>query len=122
MLEDDEVAPAVLEAVEPLLVVWSSLWPSRPDAQIRFDLVGDHGGTVLRWTLLVDEPAPEDTLTGHLRRRIQVLINAELRFSFGAVSDGVDDWLHAVASRGLASKILRGRGRPGRTRISSASV
>lgn len=83
LLEDDEVAPVVLEAVEPSQVVWSSLWPRRPDARVRFDLSGDVSGTALRWTLLVDEPAPDDALIGHLRRRIQILINANLRFTFG---------------------------------------
>lgn len=40
-------------------------------------------GTDLTWSLLVDEPAPEPPLIGHLRKRLNVLINAELRYSFG---------------------------------------
>jgi hypothetical protein len=85
LLASDEQAPRVLEAREPELVVWSSLWPERPDAQIRFDLPADAAGqgTDLCWTLLVDEPEPEPPQLGSFRKRINVLINAELRYSFG---------------------------------------
>ncbi len=81
----DEQPPEVLECEEPELVVWSSLWPSRPDAVIRFELPLDAEGqgTDLTWTLLVHEPEPELALLSHLRKRINVLINAELRYSFG---------------------------------------
>lgn len=81
----DEQPPCVLEWNKPDLVVWSSLWPSRPDALIRFELPVDSEGqgTDLTWTLLVDEPEPEPPLLGHLRKRLNVLINAELRYSFG---------------------------------------
>jgi hypothetical protein len=33
--------------------------------------------------LLVDEPVPDASLLGHLRRRINELINADLRYTFG---------------------------------------
>jgi hypothetical protein len=80
----DEQRPRVVEARPPELVVWSSLWPSRPDALVRFDLTSDgHGGTDLRWTLLVAEPAPDASKLGHLRKRLNQLINAELRYSYG---------------------------------------
>jgi hypothetical protein len=84
-LADDEQPPTVIEAIEPDLVLWSSLWPARPDAVIRFDLPFDaeRQGTDLTWTLLVEEPEPDAPLLGHLRKRINVLINAELRYSFG---------------------------------------
>jgi hypothetical protein len=84
-LGPDEIEPQVLEVDEPHLVVWSSLWPVRPDARIRFDLPPDAGqqGTDLLWTLEVDEPEPEAPLLGHMRKRLNVLINAELRYSFG---------------------------------------
>jgi hypothetical protein len=57
----------------------------RPDAVIRFELPldGERQGTDLTWTLLADEPEPGPPQTGHLRKRINVLINAELRYSFG---------------------------------------
>jgi hypothetical protein len=84
-LGPDETEPQVLEVDEPHLVVWSSLWPGRPDARIRFDLPHDAGqqGTDLLWTLEVDEPEPEAPLLGHMRKRLNVLINAELRYPFG---------------------------------------
>jgi hypothetical protein len=84
-LLDDEQSPRVLEASEPDLVVWSSLWIKRPDAIVRFELPRDNGGygTDLRWILLVDEPMPDAALTGHLRKRLNQLINANLRFTFG---------------------------------------
>jgi hypothetical protein len=80
----DEQRPVVLEVEEPVLVVWSSLWPHRPDARIRFELRGDASGsgTDLRWVLLVAEPLPDASLTGHLRKRLNQLVNAELRYSF----------------------------------------
>jgi hypothetical protein len=50
---------------------------------VRFDLAGDDGGTMLRWTLSVEEPDPGAGLTGHLCKRLNQLVNAELRYSFG---------------------------------------
>jgi hypothetical protein len=69
----------------PSLVVRSSLWLKRPDARIRFDVLPDDTGqgTDLRWTLLVEEPEPDTPLLGHLRKRVNLLINANLRFTFG---------------------------------------
>lgn len=82
-LLDDERAPRVLHA-DAAKVTWSSIWIKRPDAVIEFDLPPDgSGGTELCWTLLVDDPEPDPALVGHLRRRLNVLINAELRGSFG---------------------------------------
>ncbi|MEU4675601.1 hypothetical protein [Micromonospora sp. NPDC023737] len=83
-LLDDERSPQILRADRPHLVVWSSLWPRRPDAQVRFDLEPDGGaGTRLRWTLLVAEPLPDASLLGHLRKRLNELVNADLRYTFG---------------------------------------
>lgn len=84
-LLDDEVAPEVLESREPDYVVWSSLWPRRSDARITFELplAGAGGGTDLRWTLTVDEPVPDDSLTGHMRKRINSFIHANLRYTYG---------------------------------------
>ncbi len=82
-LLDDEQEPIVLEQRRPDLVVWSSLWPRRPDAHIRFDVHAAGGGTDLRWTLTVDAPVPDDSLTGHLRARLNKIVNADLRYSFG---------------------------------------
>jgi hypothetical protein len=82
-LLDDEQRPRLIEADKPGLVVWSSLWTKRPDAIVRFDLEGAGYETDLRWTLLVDEPMPEAPLAGHMRKRLNQLINANLRFTFG---------------------------------------
>jgi hypothetical protein len=80
----DEQRPAVVEAEKPHLVVWSSLWPRRPDARVRFELTGDGGaGTLLAWTLLVDEPMPDESLVGHLRKRLNELINKDYRYTLG---------------------------------------
>ncbi|HLI56702.1 MAG TPA: hypothetical protein VKY26_06655, partial [Actinomycetota bacterium] len=82
-LARDEVPPRILESIEPRLVVWSSLWPSRPNDQIRFDIAGDQSGSMLRWTLLSPDDPPDRALLGHLRYRLNFLINGELRLSFG---------------------------------------
>lgn len=84
-LLDDEHPPRVLQAEEPDLVVWSSIWARRPDARVRFELPREAGGsgTDLRWVLLVAEPVPDASLLGHLRRRLNELVNADLRYSFG---------------------------------------
>jgi len=80
----DEVRPQVVRADAVSTVVWSSLWVKRPDAIVRFDLPpGDDGGTDLRWTLHVDQPIPDDARIGHLRKRVNQLINANLRYTFG---------------------------------------
>jgi hypothetical protein len=79
----DEQRPEVLEAAEPYLVVWSSLWSRRPDARVRFDLAPEDAGTRLTWTLQVAEPMPDASQLGHLRKRLNQLINADLRYTFG---------------------------------------
>jgi hypothetical protein len=84
ILLDDEQEPAVIEDDAPTLVVWSSLWPHRPSARIRFELPSDGGsGTDLRWILELEPPAPDESAIGHMRKRINQLINANLRFTFG---------------------------------------
>lgn len=82
-LREGEVEPRIVEAVRPTLVVWSSLWPSRPRDVIRFDLRAAGQGCALRWTLLTPDEAPADALLGHYRYRLNYLINARLRYSFG---------------------------------------
>ncbi|WP_433831388.1 hypothetical protein ACQP2E_13370 [Actinoplanes sp. CA-015351] len=83
-LLDDERPPRLINAEKPDMVIWSSLWEKRPDAQVRFDLSSDGAaGTRLRWTLFVEEPMPDAALLGHLRKRLNVLINANLRYTFG---------------------------------------
>lgn len=82
ILLDDEIAPKVVASEEPSFVTWSSIWIKRSNAQIRFDIAPGQQGCSLRWTLLDhDDPGPE--LVGHIRKRLNQLINAELRCSFG---------------------------------------
>ncbi|MFE9786525.1 hypothetical protein ACFYO7_14205 [Nocardia salmonicida] len=83
MLEDEQ-HPKVLESTFPDLVIWTTLWPEHPTARLHFNLPPDsHGGTHLRWTLNVARPDLDISTVGHLRHRINTLINANLRHSFG---------------------------------------
>ncbi|CAN5369650.1 hypothetical protein BH09ACT8_BH09ACT8_05130 [soil metagenome] len=82
-LADDEVPPTVIEALRPTRVDWSSLWPSRPDVRLRFELSASGGESMLRWGLWVDDPVPDADLVVHLRRRIDQLVNANLRYTYG---------------------------------------
>ena len=79
----DEVEPRIVESVRPRLVVWSSIWPRTPGQIIRFDIASDgSGGTTLTWTLL--SPAElHDASVGHRRYRLNRLIWADLRWSYG---------------------------------------
>lgn len=82
VLLDNETLPRILESDQPGLVTWSSIWRDRPQAQVRFDIEDVSSGCVLRWTLFdVDDPGPE--LVRRMCKRLNQLINAELRFSFG---------------------------------------
>ena len=80
----DEVDPGILTAEKPSQVAWSSLWPSRPNDQVHFTLTASRdGGTLLRFTLLTTDEALDQSKTGHLRRRLNQLLFADLRFSYG---------------------------------------
>jgi hypothetical protein len=80
----DETEPTVIAASEPDLVVWSTLWPDRPTIQIRFEIDPDDGqGTNLRWRMLTEEPITDEAEIRRLRRRVNELINANLRYTFG---------------------------------------
>lgn len=70
--------PKVIEEVFPSLVVWASLWPDRPDDQIRFDIEDQR----LTWTLLGEASDDQERLD-QLRYRLNVMINKDLRISFG---------------------------------------
>lgn len=82
-LRDNEIEPRIIETVEPELVVWSSIWPDRPDAIIRFDIEAVGNSTTLCWTLFVEDPVPTESEVVRWRKRINTLINANLRFTFG---------------------------------------
>jgi hypothetical protein len=82
LLTEEEVVPGIVEIDKPHLVVWSTLWTKYPEAQIRFDLPAGGGGTDLRWTLLVSEPLPPADEIRLMRRRVNELINNNLRQTF----------------------------------------
>lgn len=79
----DEVDPTVLESHEPDLVVWSSLWPGRPRDVVRLEVAARGNETLLRFTLLTPDEVPDARKLGHLRRRLNHLLFADLRFSYG---------------------------------------
>jgi hypothetical protein len=79
----DEVDPEILEAERPNRVVWSSLWLSRPRDQVHLELAAAQDETLLRFILLTPDELPDQSKTGHLRRRLNELLFADLRFSYG---------------------------------------
>lgn len=83
VLLPDEVEPRVLHAQKPDLVVWSSLWPSRPREQVRLQLEDVGGETALRFTLLTPDEPPDDSKLGHMRKRLNRPLFADLRYSYG---------------------------------------
>ena len=84
ILHEDEQRPEVVETVESALVVWSSIWPWRRDARIRFELSGSRrSSTTVCWILTVDDPVPDDEAILRMRTRVNELINANLRSTFG---------------------------------------
>jgi hypothetical protein len=78
-LHDGELPPRIVQAVFPSLVVWASLWPDRPDDQIRFDIEDQR----LTWTLMGEASDADEERLDQLRYRLDVMINAGLRISFG---------------------------------------
>jgi hypothetical protein len=72
-----------LEAQQPRHLVWTSLWPDRPNDQIRIELAATGGETSLRFVLLTPDQAPGDEKTRDLRRRLSHLLFADLRYSYG---------------------------------------
>ncbi len=82
ILRPGEVAPRVVESTRPRLVVWSSIWDAYPDDLVRFDIEPAGQETDLRWTLLAPQESPPDAVVPR-RKRLNEIINARLRYSFG---------------------------------------
>jgi hypothetical protein len=78
-LLEDELAPVVLRADPPGTAVWSSLWNDRPDDVIRFDIRDEY----LTWTLLGEAAEEDEPRLTALHHRINGIVNADLRLSFG---------------------------------------
>lgn len=82
-LLDDEQWPSVMDQVEGERVVWSSLWPHRPDDRIVLEVAPGSGGSTLEFVWLAGDPPPADSTIGHVRQRLNRLLFGELRFSYG---------------------------------------
>lgn len=78
-LEPGEMEPRVLRAEPHAVVEWASLWPDRPDDVLRFDVADEH----LTWALLGEATEADEPRLDELRRRIDRLVHAGLRESFG---------------------------------------
>ena len=82
-LLSDELPPRVIESESSTRVVWSSLWASRPDDRIVLELSPEDEGSSLRFRLLADGDLSDASKTGHIRRRINHLLFADLRLTYG---------------------------------------
>lgn len=82
-LLSDETEPMILGAQKPNRVVWSSLWPSRPNDEVHFELAAFDSETSLRFSLLTPDQTPDQSTAGHLRSRLNHLFFADLRYSYG---------------------------------------
>ena len=82
-LRPDEVHPRILESEEHTRVVWSSLWPTRPKDVLVLELSAEGGSTALEFTLLGHGDLPDESRTGHIRKRVNEILYADLRFSYG---------------------------------------
>lgn len=79
----DETAPTVLMAEAPHHVQWSSLWLSRPNDVVDLTITPKDGGSILRFILSTPDEVPDASKLGHLRKRLNRLLFADLRCSFG---------------------------------------
>ena len=73
ILLSDEVEPQILVAEEP----------TRPHDQVQLELSSVGGETALTFTLWTPEEPPDSSKLGHLRKRLNHLLGADLRFSYG---------------------------------------
>jgi hypothetical protein len=79
----DEIEPTILASEKPVSVLWSSLWPSRPNDQVHLSLTGAGNETLVRFILRTPDDPPDASKTGHLRRRVNHLLFSDLRYSYG---------------------------------------
>lgn len=83
----DEVPPRVLASLPPRTLTWSSLWTRHPELVVRFDCLPHAGGTMLH--VVVAEPRAggdaglSDAAIGHVRHRVNHLLFADLRATYG---------------------------------------
>jgi hypothetical protein len=79
----DEREPEVVDLEPPTSLTWSSLWPRRAGLLIRFDLRRAGDETDLVWTLRSPTPVEDPSGVGHMRKRLNEIINRDLRYGFG---------------------------------------
>ncbi|QQS00370.1 MAG: hypothetical protein IPK37_16115 [Austwickia sp.] len=80
----DEVPPRVLSSYAPRTLVWSSLWIRHPALVVRLDCRPDGPATRLRVCIEApDDLALSDAAVGHVRHRINHLLFADLRATYG---------------------------------------
>ena len=58
-------------------------WPTRPRDEIHFELSNEGSETSLRFTLLTPDDPPDASKAGHIRRRVNHLLFADLRSAYG---------------------------------------
>lgn len=81
-LQPEEVAPTIIEAKRPGLVVWSSIWSDKPELRVRFDLTAAGAGSFVTWTLLGPTGEFDEDDLKRWRYRLNQLINGRLRDAF----------------------------------------
>lgn len=82
-VDHDQVEPRVLRAEAPRLLVWSSLWPDRPDDIVEIELGGDGIETRLVFRLLAPElDRPDEATAAYRSRWLSRLFFADLRESY----------------------------------------
>lgn len=83
VVADDEVEPRVLAAERPVSVLWSSPWPARPDDTVLVELAPHESGTAITYTLRAAGEPPDAATAERQRRRVSVMLLADLRESYG---------------------------------------
>jgi hypothetical protein len=77
-LERGEMLPTVVDAVDGRRIVWSSMWPVRPDDTIEFELSRAARGTAVRYRWFTDSP-PDERDVNTTRQRLNRNIGGCLR-------------------------------------------
>lgn len=59
------------------------MWPDRPKDRIAIDIAAVGAESAVTFTLLAAGDLPDASKTGHIRKRVNHLLWADLRFSYG---------------------------------------
>jgi len=82
-LRPGEQMPAVLSAVEPTRVVWSSLWIDRPDDQVVLTVEAERDSSILEFVWLTPTTPPPVSIATSRAKRLSALLFGELRYTYG---------------------------------------